>query len=348
MGLFGGGKKAKKEAVKERIAQYPKPHKVKAYSEAWKSDLERALFDTDVDAVMALYRPLDVIARYYLIQDFSDAFSRPAPVGPELANRWAERLQGSEDPYEKMLLGVMHNGIGWAIRGDGTANTVSPEQRLDFRGHLRGGLNLLLSAGLDLKNTDIVPYLHAQNSAFAIEGGNPTDVSQHWQSIDPFNRIGLETLGFQLDERWFGDFQSQLGLVRWIAQNAPEGSDGLAAVPAIILDRWVYLTDFVGMDEDDADAEVFEDDDYIAVLDLAYNKLFNSGVAVDPRTEARHLNYFAFCFYWGGEDEKAWEIFKRLEGRCYEHVWEHRDDDEGGLQAFEDALKYLVEEVELA
>lgn len=210
---------------------------------------------------------------------------------------------------------------------------------------MRAGLDLLIAAGNELNNTDIVPFLHAQSSAYALPEGQQIEVSKTWQTIDPFNRHGLYKLGVQLDERWFGDSEQQLALAEYIAINAPEGHEGLVVVPELVMERWEYLTAFQELDEDDADERTVELKRVRNFLRLAYQKLFKSGHPVDERLVARHLSYFAWWFYWGDEDKLAYEIFQQLKGRAYAPVWEFRDDDDA-IESYNDTRDYLIEEIE--
>lgn len=345
--LFGGEKAARREALAARIAQEPATRLVEGYPSTWRGELGRAAGAVDVDGVLSLYGSLDVSGRYYLLEDFEDFFDPTTPDGAALTDRWMTRMHGSAEPLVKTLAGVAHNAIGWAIRGRGTADTVGPQAADAFRGHLLAGLDLLAAAGSELGGADIVPYLHAQSSAYGLPAGQQDEVAKLWQGIDRFNRHGLYKLGVQLDERWFGDEYTQLIFAEWIAQTAPAGTEGLVVVPELVMERWEYLSLFEDLDDDECAAETVEHDLVKNMVVTAYQKLFQSGLPVDPRTAARHLNFFGWAFFMGDEDALAWDVFSRLRGQALAAVWAF-NDDEDPVQAYNDARDYLIEHVALA
>lgn len=61
----------------------------------------------------------------------------------------------------------------------------------------------------------------------------------------------------------------------------------------------------------------------------------------------RDLNHFAWCFYRGGEDERAWEVFRRLAGQVYAPVWGNGEFEDDPLEGFAEARDYLIAEVAL-
>lgn len=353
MGLFGSIFNSAKNppapppnpALQARIAQEPPTHLVGGYPRDWQADLARLVDRTDLPAVLDRYQGLDTTGRFHFLEDFGDFFDVTEESGQRLWQAWTPLLERTQTPHAKLLLGIIHNQVAWHVRGGGTRNQLSDQQVSSFQQHLRTGLQLLVAAGHELNNSDIVPFLHAQNSATAV----PQDiweVAKTWQAIDPFNRHGLYRLGAQLDERWFGDSVQQLEFAEMIAHNAPDGHEGLAVVPELVQARWEYLRQFEGLERAECDAQTIELPPVREYLKLAYHKLFKTGHQVDPRVTVRHLSFFAWCFYWGNDEPLAYEIFRVLQGRAYEPVWGFRDPNTDPVFAYNQARDYLIEEIE--
>lgn len=327
--------------IAQRLAQDPPSRLAEGYPRTWNEPLAAAVAALDEAAVMELYAPLDPAGRFHLLQDFSDFFT-----DERLRDAWLARFSPFETPQAKLLAGMIHYTWAWASRGHGLARSVSDSGHDGLITHNDRARELLLAAGTAWGQSDIVPFLHAQTTAYSMPAGSQGEVARYWQAIDPFNRHGIHAWGAQLDERWFGDDSDQLLLAESVAKNAPAGNEGLAAVPELVMDRWQYLQQFEELDNSDADDRSVKLPRVQDFIRLAYQKLFNSGVSVDPRLEARHLNYFAWCFYWGDQDELAFEAMRRLNGRVYEPVWTHRNWEVDPIEAYNDAREFLIKKFE--
>ncbi|MGJ3508114.1 hypothetical protein [Enemella sp. A6] len=351
MGLFGNlfsSKNKRREAeIAARMAQEPPRRLVGGFPKTWSDQLDQIIPAVDLGALLALYESLDTRGRYLMLEDLGKYFDINTPTGAALYNDWMERLSPNHGatPHAKMVAGVIHQAVGWFRRSEQTADKVAEDQWADFRTHLLTGLDLLTAAGRELNNTDIVPFLHAQTSAYAT--GEPLEVAQLWQAIDPFNRLGLFKLGAQLDERWFGDSHHQLALAEYIAQNVPEGHDSLVVAAELVIERWEFLLAFHELSEAECDQATVENEWVQGFLKLAYTKMFKSGYPVEEQLEARHLSLFAWCFYWGNLDELANEVFRALRGRVYAPAWTIRDPNDDPILEFEAAREYLIDAVEL-
>lgn len=118
-------------------------------------------------------------------------------------------------------------------------------------------------------------------------------------------------------------------------------------VAEMVMARWEFLSIFHDLENSDCDLLSVRMEPVREMVRLAYKKLFKSGAEVDPKVEARHLSYFAWCLYWGDQDELAWECVQRLQGRVFAPVWTARGSDEP-IAVFEDMRDYLIRNVALA
>lgn len=346
-------KKLDVERLRSRLAQEPPIQVLPGYPETWQPQLGAAVEATDITAVVRLYEDLDVLGRVCFLDDFGDFFYLTEPRGRTLAEAWIAALEPLETPYAQMLLAVIHRAFAWSAHGE-DASEITKEGVTSFNEQMVHAVELLIEAGLQLKYADIVPFIVAQTCSHPLSGEDKFGVAAYWQAIDPFDRLGLLELGKVLDERWSGDPEAQLALVEYVAKNAPEGHDGLAAVPELVTQRWEYLACFKELSFGECDERTVENDRVLDLIKLAYRKLFVPGLEIDSRLEARHLNFFAWCCYFGEANELAYQMISRLHGRVYPEPWmlragdDETADEAEAIEEYQNARDDLIEQIEFA
>lgn len=214
------------------------------------------------------------------------------------AQAWALQQEGFNRLF---LLGIASRAIAYDARGNGLANTVTPEQATMFENGMEVSVQAMHEAFEIERDPNCIAI--AQGAFFALPGWN--EHAAYLQEVAPFNLIGWGTLLLQLDERWMGNADSQFNAAAELVSDAPAGHPILGFISAFAYYRWEFLTGFeYDGDKERARREVF--------LNSQWQQLLREGWAkwrtnpADYETQRNASMYF-FCLALANMPAEAYE-----------------------------------------